>query len=120
MSGSEICRELDRQPRGDSRFIKWWRKENDFVDIELLESFRDSVKTKDSIDGYELLDMDQIWQIVTRLCPGRVSRAIVNGHDSIIWDRVDKDGVMRTMRCSFVPEFLMQILDVETHGNYIE
>lgn len=115
----ELVGELDRQRTKDHHFIKWWRKENDFVDIELIDLFRDTGSGGDTFGGFELLTMEQLWDIVVRLCPGRVSRAIVDGHESIIWDRLDKKGVARSIKCSFAPEFLIQIFDIETRGNYI-
>jgi len=90
------------------------------VDIELIDHFRETVKGDVVFGGYELLTMEQLWNIVVRLCPGRVSRSVSDGHEAIIWDRVDKEGTVRSIRCTFAPEFLIQIFDIETHGNYIE
>lgn len=120
MNGIDLLREVDRQRGNGHQFIKLWRKENDFVDIELIDLFRDSVSAGDVFGGFELLDMEQMWHIVSKLCPGRVSRRVFDDHESIIWDRKDRNGVTRSMRCSFAPEFLIQIFDVETRGNYIE
>ena len=36
------------------------------------------------------------------------------------WERTERSGGVRRISCSFAPEFLVQIFDVETHGNYIE
>ena len=120
MNGLDLVRELDRQETGDHHFIKWWRKENDFIDIELIDHFKETVKGNDVFGGYELLTMEQLWDIVVRLCPGRVSRVFSDGHESIIWERIDKHGIVRCIKCTFAPEFLIQIFDIETHGNYIE
>jgi len=120
MTGTEVLREIDRQELKNRHFIKWWRKENDFVDIELMETFRDSVSAGDEFSGFELLDMEQLWEIVKRLCPERVSRRVFDNHEMIVWDRVDKNRVKTTFRCSYAPEFLIQIFNVETRGNYIE
>jgi hypothetical protein len=119
MDGIEVVRLLDERREDGHHFIKWWRKENDFVDIELIDSFRATVKAGDIFGGFELLDMEQLWAIVADLCPGRVSRRAFDGHESIVWDRLDKKGVARSIRCSFAPEFLIQVFDVETKGNYI-
>jgi hypothetical protein len=120
MNGREVLRLLDEQLDKEKQFIKWWRKENDFVDIELIETFRDRVDGNDDFSGFELLDMEQLWAIVTRLCPGRVERQRIDAAEVIVWDRVTREGVKTSFRCSFAPEFLIQIFDVETRGNYIE
>jgi len=120
MTGKELFKELDQQRKDSHQFIKWWRKENDFVDIELLDSFCETVKAGDEFEGFELLDMEQLWEIVKRLCGGRVTRSKQDGHEIISWERLDSQGAKRNISCSFAPEFLMQIFDVETRGNYIE
>ena len=120
MTGNELLGQLDQQRKESHRFIKWWRKENDFVDIELIDAFYDTVKAGDQFDGFELLDMEQLWEIVKRLCADRVTRSVQEGNEVITWQRLDKTGAKRSIRCSFAPEFLIQIFDVETRGNYLE
>ncbi len=120
MTGRELLRQLDQQELKHRYFIKWWRKENDFVDIELIETFRDTVKGDEEFGGFQLLDMDQMWKVVTKLCPDRVRRRSFDSHEMIVWDRVERSGGMKSIRCSYAPEFLIQIFDVETRGNYIE
>ena len=120
MNGNELFKQLEELRKENHQFIKWWRKENDFVDIELLDSFCETVKAGDEFEGFELLDMEQLWEIVKRLCGDRVMRTQRDGHEVINWERLDKQGAKRTISCSFAPEFLLQIFDVETRGNYIE
>lgn len=120
MNGKELLQKLDQQEQESHHFIKWWRKENDFVDIELIETFRDAVKAGDEFGGFELLDMEQLWNIINRFCPDRVSRRIMDNHEMVVWDRLDKKGTKSSIKCSYSPEFLIQIFDVETKGNYIE
>jgi len=120
MSGREVVRAVEATKTPDHRFIKWWRKENDFTDLELIDTFIAGVGSSDEIGGFELLDMDQAWRLVTRLCPDRVSRRTFDRHEEIIWDRKGKDGALRSYRCDFSPEFLLKIFDVETRGNYVD
>jgi len=84
------------------------------VDIELIDAFYDTVKAGDQFDGFELLDMEQLWEIVKRLCADRVTRSVQEGNEVITWQRLDTTGAKRSIRCSFAPEFLIQIFDVET------
>lgn len=120
MTANELLGLLDQQRKAHHHFIKWWRRENDFVDIELIDTFYDTVQAGDQFDGFELLDMEQLWEIVRRLCPGRLQRMAQGEQEMISWQRLDKGGEKRTISCSFAPEFLIQIFDVETRGNYIE
>lgn len=120
MTGTELLHEIEMRKEPRHQFIKWWRKENDFTDIEMLDSFSEGVRAGDEFGGFELLGMEELWSIVDRLCNGRVVRRVFDQHEDIVWDRVGKDGVARCYTCSFAPEFLIQIFDVETRGNYIE
>lgn len=120
MTGNELMNQLEQLRKERHYFIKWWRKENDFVDIELLDSFCESVKAGDQFEGFALLDMEQLWEIVSKLCGPRVKRTQQDGHEVLIWERLDNKGAKRNISCSFAPEFLLQIFDVETRGNYIE
>lgn len=120
MTGNELMRQLDHQERKDRQFIKLWRKENDFVDIELIETFRDNVKGGDEFADFELLTMEQLWDVVKKMCADRISRQIIDNNEMIVWDRVDKHGIKSSHKCSYSPEFLIQIFDIETRGNYID
>jgi len=120
MNGKELFKELEQLREENHHFIKWWRKENDFVDIELIDTFYETAKAGDQYEGFELLDMEQLWVIVKKQCGERVMRTMKEGQEILSWERLDKQGGGRTISCSFAPEFLMQIFDVETRGNYIE
>ena len=120
MNGTELLRQLGQQEMRNRHFIKLWRKENDFVDIELIETFRDTVKGGDEFADFELLDMEQLWDVVKKICADRISRQIIDKNEMIIWERVDKHGIKSSNQCSYSPEFLIQIFDIETRGNYID
>jgi hypothetical protein len=120
MTGKDLFKQLEEQREAKHHFIKWWRKENDFVDIELIESFYETAKAGDQFEGFSLLDMEDLWELVKKQCGDRVSRTTSAGGETVVWERVDRKGEKRTISCTFAPEFLMQIFDVETQGNYIE
>jgi len=120
MNGKELFKELEQLREQNHHFIKWWRKENDFVDIELIDTFYETAKAGDQYEGFELLDMEQLWVIVKKQCGERVMRTMKEGQEILNWEHLDKQGEKRTISSSFAPEFLMQIFDVETRGNYIE
>lgn len=120
MTGKDLFKQLEQQRESQHRFIKWWRKENDFVDIELIDSFYATAKSGDQYEGFELLDIEQLWDLVKKQCGDRVMRTARDGQEMVTWERQDDQGGKRTINCSFAPEFVMQIFDVETRGNYIE
>jgi hypothetical protein len=120
MTGKDLFKQLEQQREEYHHFIKWWRKENDFVDIELIDSFYETAKSGDQYEGFELLDLEQLWELIKKQCGERVMRMTQQGQEMVTWERLDKQGGKRTISCSFAPEFLMQIFDVETRGNYIE
>lgn len=120
MNNNELFKALKELRTDNHHFIKLWRKENDFVDIFLIDSFLEMLKGDEEFESFDLLDMGQLWEIVKRLCGDRVMRTQQEGHEVINWVRIDKQGAKRTISCSFAPEFLLQIFDIETRGNYIE
>ena len=79
MRGNDVIQQVMAQRTGVHRFIKWWRKDSDFVDFELIDIFLGHVKADDTIDGFELLDMEKMWDVLLSLNPGTLSRGRRNG-----------------------------------------
>jgi hypothetical protein len=119
MKGSDVVRDLAGQ-KTDRRFIKWWRKENDFVDYELVDDFLADARQEQEFAGYELLDLQQMWETLRRAVPGRVAREKYGQREVIVWSRMAEDGTMKEEVCPFTPESVMTIFDVETRGNVLD
>jgi len=111
---------MDEKRTENHCFIKWWRKDEGVVDIELLDTFFDTAKAGDRFDGFELLDMEDMWVIVKRQCLGWVERTVQNDDEVLIWERVDSTGGKRRINCQFAPEFLIKVFEVETGGHFDE
>lgn len=119
MRGREIYSTLEGQRTSEHRFVKWWRKENDFLDYDLIERFVANAETSEEIDGFDLLTMDEMWDEVKRTCGSRVKLVREAKGDHLEWEHVGKDGKQKEV-CVFTPETLMHIFDVETRGNPVQ
>lgn len=121
MNGSEIAREIAQRQNDSLCFIRWFRKENDFVDYELTERFLRTASVEKEYAGYELLDMEQMWAHVKNLAPKHLHReSRTRGGEVIVWERPEVQGSERTQTCPFIPDSLMTIFNVLTKGNVVD
>jgi len=116
MSGEKILKEIKERRTNEQQFIKWWRKEEDFLDFDRIDSFIKNFELSEEIGGFELLTMEEMWENLERAASSRVERTKKRGEDVIIWRR--KSGEEEV--CPFSPESIMTIFDVETHGDFID
>ncbi len=118
-SGREIRTEIARRRSGEHKFIKWWRRENDFADFELLDEFLARVREEEHFEGFELLDMEDMWEVLQAHTEGRVHREKRRDREMVVWERPQKQGAARIQECLYAPDSLLSILNVETRGNVI-
>ncbi|MFA7404523.1 MAG: hypothetical protein WC007_11035 [Pelobacteraceae bacterium] len=119
MRGREIIEALDKRRTEDHRFVKWWRKEEDFLDYDLIDRFVENTGGTVEIGGIDLLTMDDMWNEVKRVGGTRVTLLHDETGDRVQWVHKGKTGV-HTNVCTFTPETLMEIFDVETKGNPVD
>jgi hypothetical protein len=119
MKGREIVATLKEQARADHRFVKWWRKEEDFLDFDLIDRFLEHATADEEIGGLQLLTMNEMQEEVKRVGGTRVKFIHEASGDKIEWVHLAKEGV-RTQVCAYTPEALLTIFDVETHGNPVD
>jgi len=115
MKGSEIVSELAKRDDARNCFIKWWRKENDFVDFELVNRFMASGVEDLDFSGYELLDMAQMWNLLQTYAAYGVDSAQKGGEKLLIWRRAGGE----TVTMPFTAENLMDVFDAETRGDVV-
>jgi len=115
MKGAEIVRELQAYSGNRHLFIKWWRKENDFADYELVGSFLRQKIDELEFDGYQLLDMNQMWSLLKRHAAERVDIAQRGGKQLLVWQHAD--GSKESL--PFNAETLLEVFDAETRGDVL-
>jgi len=119
MKASEIRQELGREKVDGSCIIKWWRKENDFVDYELVETFVATAEPNQEFAGYEILDRAAMWEALRQVTPDHVSREKRGGAEVIVWRHQLEDGAEKTEVCPFSTQNLLAIFDAETGGDVV-
>lgn len=120
MKASEIAMELRQNKVDEKSFIKWWRKENDFVDYELVETFINTTDPNLEFAGYEVLDLQGMWETLKHASPERVTREKRGHREVIVWRHRSQDGTEKTEVCNFTPQSVITIFDAETRGDVID
>ncbi|RII29431.1 MAG: hypothetical protein CXR30_12445 [Geobacter sp.] len=119
MRGREIESALKEQRRDDHRFVKWWRKEEDFLDFDLIDRFVNNLSSNEEIGGIDLLTMDDMWSELKRVGGTRVKLVHEKSGDKVEWVHPGKQGI-HTEVCTYCPETLLTIYDIETRGNPVD
>lgn len=116
MRGREALKTIYENRNEKQLFVKWWRKENDFLDYDLVDRFMRNASDGEEIGGVELLTMDDMLAEVKRVTAGRVTLLHDSHGDRVQWvHRVKNE--LRTDYCAYNPAALMAIFDVETNDN---
>lgn len=119
MKESDVLKMIHEQRSENHHFVKWWRKEEDFLDYDLIERFVENAAGNEEIGGVELLTMDDMWSELKRIGGTRIKLLRDPSGDKIEWLHKEKTGT-RTEVCEYTPETLMVIFDVETKGNPVD
>lgn len=119
MTGREIANILKERRRDEHQFVKWWRKEEDFLDYDLIDRFMDNVSSSEEIGGVDLLTMEEMWNELKRIGGTRVKLLHEKSGDKVEWVHPGKQGVHKEV-CIYSPETLLTIFDVETRGNPVD
>jgi hypothetical protein len=119
MTGRELASILNEQRSDEHQFVKWWRKENDFLDYDLIDRFITSVSSNEEIGGANLLTMDEMWDELKRIGGTRVKLVHEKSGDKVEWVHPGKEGEHKEV-CIYSPETLLSIYDVETRGNPVD
>ena len=113
MTRSEVIDRIAAQRREGQFFIKSWENGHSFVDFDLIDRFISKGGKDTAIEGFELLDMEQMWQILIDLDPDKLTRVKSGGSEVIEWVWRDSNGTEKTTVYPFTPEGIMTIIDDE-------
>jgi len=119
MRGQEIITILQDKRNEKDCFVKWWRKEEDFLDYDLVDRFMANFSGAEEIGGISLLNMDEMWEELKRIGGTRVVLLHDAGGDKVRWVHKGKNGIT-TEICPYTAETLMAIFDTETKGNPVD
>jgi hypothetical protein len=120
MNGKEVRTRINQHRRPEHCIVKWWRKENDFVDYELLERFLEACKPDEEFAEYELLDLEQMWAALAATTTDKMEREPRRGQEVVVWQRLDSEGRKEFKEFPFAPGALLAVFDEITRGNVIE
>lgn len=123
MKGYELVKRINNEKGAhpDRLFIKWWRREEDFVDFDLVPRFLENLNYGTEIGGFSLIDEDEMWRTLQSRCKGRVSKERRDGDWVLHWTPPEGARVEETQsEYPYTPEALLKILDSETNYNYVD
>jgi hypothetical protein len=116
MTAREINKLLEEQRNENHHFVKVWRKENDFLDYDLIDRFVENLSSSTELGGIDLLTMEDMWSELQRFAGSRVKKIHDASGDKVEWEHHGKTGT-HTQVCMYTPETIMAIFDVESKGN---
>ncbi len=116
MTGAEVVRQIAAGRKEGQFFIRWWRREEDWLDFDLIETFVAKTKPDEEIGGFSLLGMEEMWEYLRNLSSPRVERTTRKDEEVIRWQKKSGEELI----CPFTPESLIQIFDAESRGNYVD
>ena len=119
MRSNQIKTELVQGKRQGKEFIKWWRKENDFADYELIDRYVKTLSSRHEIEDFEMLDKDQMWELLKRWKPSGLRRSKSTKGEKIEWQHLGKDGRQHIYSCPYNARNILSIFDTETRGDTI-
>jgi hypothetical protein len=117
MEIKKLREEIHQRRQPEHRFIKWWRREHDFLNYDLIEVFLADISQRsvDMLEDFELLAEDQIWRELEQRASGHVHRERRTHGEVIVWEHDQQEEVR-----PYTPETMLSILDAETRSNVID
>lgn len=101
---------LRRQPQ--DCFIKWWGRDDTNADYGLIDIFLSRGEEVGEVAGFDLLSLEQMWQVFIAISPDRLTRKRQGGQEVIEWNWTDRQWQDHTGTYPFTPEGLMQLLEL--------
>jgi len=112
LTRSEVIDQIVAKRAEGQYFIKSWETGHTFVDIDLIERYMDK-PGQQAIEGFELLNMEEMWQTLIDLDPDKLTRMQTADGEVIEWTWKDSHGTEQKTIYPFTPEGIMTIIDDE-------
>jgi hypothetical protein len=113
LTRSEVIQQIKSERSAQQFFIKSWESGKTFIDFDLIDRFIDKCGQGRAIEGFELLDMEQMWQALIELDPDKLQRVKIGGSEVIEWLWQDQAGKEKKTVYPFTPAGIMTIIDDE-------
>jgi hypothetical protein len=113
MNHAELKEAIIKARQPGHCFIKWWGNDKALVDYELLERFLKICDSIPEVAGFELYDLNGIWQVLVELDPDPLSREQVGDREMIQWRWSDRQGKQHLTTFPYTPEGVMELMESE-------
>jgi hypothetical protein len=124
MKGYDLEKRIqkERQKHPDNIFIKTWRKEEDWIDFDLVARFLETLDYSQDFGGFSLIDEQEMWQTLQNRCGSRLSKVQREGKWVLQYKPPKGAEIEEKLPPEFPysPDSLLRILEVETQGNYVD
>ena len=117
MGESDFLKVIEQGKKEGKEFIKWWRKENDFVDFDLIDRYLQIEGSRHDCENFDLLDKDEMWDLLQKNVSGELYHRVATKSDTIEWRCLGKDGKKHTYVCPYNAHSIMSIFDAQTKGD---
>lgn len=114
MNSSELAKKLESHQETNRYFIRWWQDDPETADYETVKTFLDNASPEQEVGGYELLNLEEMWDTLNLRHPESVTRETRPTGDRIIWLHDSGAGEMVIEDCPYTPESVMAIFNIET------
>lgn len=111
MTRKEIVEKIAQQRSIEHCFIRSWKAGHTFIDFDLIDRFLRKFGQNETLEGFELLDIEQMWQTLIDLDPDKLLRVKSGEGEVIEWLWRDGDGREKKILYPFSPEGIMTIID---------
>ena len=93
-------------------FIKWWGTDAANADYDLIDHFLLRGEAVGEVLGFDLLNLEQMWQTFIGLSPDRLTRKRQGVEEVIEWIWSDRQWKTHTDSYPFTPEGLMKLMEL--------
>jgi hypothetical protein len=124
MQGYELVKRVqkERTKHPNNIFIKWWRKEEDWIDFDLVSRFVETLNYGDDFGGFALIDEAEMWRTLEQRCGSRLSKVQREGKWVLLYKPPKGAEIEEKLPPEFPcnPDSMLKILDIETGGDYVD